>query len=109
KSPINEFFFKNAFIIGMSTYFTMAFELFFPIVVWNKKFRPFCLFAGVLIHLGIYFTMMIYDFEILFIMTYGFFLTDKFWQRVISKRFSFARLPFFSAKSRQLPDQLANQ
>ena len=28
-------------------------------------------------HLGIYFFMMIYDFEILFIMIYGFFVTNE--------------------------------
>lgn len=85
-SPINQYLFKNAFIIAASTYFTLAFELFFPILVWNKKLRKFCLIAGLFMHLGIYFTMMIYDFEILFIMVYGFFISNAFWLSLINRR-----------------------
>jgi hypothetical protein len=84
-SPINQYFFKNGFVIGLTTYFTIAFELLFPILVWNKNLRKICLVAGLFMHLGIYFTMMIYDFEILFIMTYGFFVSELAWERFIAR------------------------
>lgn len=84
-SPINKFLFHNAFVIAGTTYFTLAFEIIFPILVWNKNAKVYCLIAGLLVHLGIYFTMMIYDFEILFIMTYGFFIANTTWEHLIKK------------------------
>lgn len=83
-SPLNHLFSKNAFVVGFSTYFTLAFELFFPILIWNKNFRNILLLSGIGLHLGIYFFMMIYDFEILFIMIYGFFLTNQEWTHIIN-------------------------
>ena len=70
------------FFVGFSTYFTLAFELLFPLFIWNKFYRKFLIFSGIMLHLGIYFFMMIYDFEILFIMIYGFFLTNKQWSKI---------------------------
>lgn len=84
-SPFNYLFSKNSFFIAFSTYFTLAFELLFPILIWNKKFRNPLLFSGIFLHLGIYFFMMIYDFEILFIMIYGFFLTNEEWDNIFLK------------------------
>ncbi|WP_438529552.1 hypothetical protein [Cetobacterium sp.] len=83
-SPFNYIFSKNIIFIVFSTYFTLAFELFFPILIWNKNFRKILLVSGLLLHLGIYFFMMIYDFEILFIMIYGFFITNNEWSKIIS-------------------------
>lgn len=85
KSPLNYLFSKNAFFIGFSTYFTLAFEMLFPFLVWNKKYRNLLLILGILLHLGIYFTMMIYDFSILFIMVYGFFLSNSEWEKIFEK------------------------
>jgi len=84
-SPFNFLFSKNAFFIPFTTYFTLGFELLFPILIWNKKFRNLLLIAGIALHTGIYFFMMIYDFQILFIMIYGFFLTNQEWDNIISK------------------------
>ncbi|WP_334124784.1 hypothetical protein [Empedobacter brevis] len=81
-SPFNHIFSKNMTFIVFSTYFTLAFELFFPILVWNKKLRNILLISGIFLHLGIYFFMMIYDFEILFIMIYGFFITNSEWSKI---------------------------
>ncbi len=83
-SPLNKYIANNAFIIATSTYFTLLFELLFPFLVWVKSTRNLFLVSGILLHLGIYFFMMIYDFEILFIMTYGFFLSNEEWTRIIS-------------------------
>ncbi len=83
-SPLNIYFSKNTFFIATSTYFTLFFELLFPFLVWFKLWRNTFLISGILLHLGIYFFMLIYDFEILFIMTYGFFLTNSEWEKIIN-------------------------
>lgn len=84
-SPINFLFMKNSFIITLSTYFTLFFESLFPFLVWFRQTRYFFLVAGVLLHLGIYLTMMIYDFQILFIIIYGFFLKDEIFEYFYQK------------------------
>jgi hypothetical protein len=84
KSPFNHLFANNAFVIAVSTYGTLAFELLFPLFIWNKKFRSILLFFGILLHMGIYFFMKIYDFEILFIMVYGFFISNNEWKSIIN-------------------------
>lgn len=84
-SPINGYFTSNTFLIAFSTYYTLLFEMLFPFLVWNRRLRPIFLISGVLMHLGIYFTMMIYDFEILFIVIYGFFIPNEVWQKWFDK------------------------
>lgn len=84
-SPLNYLFSKNSFFIAFSTYFTILFETFFPVLVWFKQTKKIILLSGVAMHLGIYFFMMIYDFEILFIMIYGFFITNKQWMSFFNK------------------------
>lgn len=84
-SPINQLFYKNAFFIGFSTYFTILFEILFPFLIWFKYVRPLMLVLGLFLHIGIYFTMMIYDFEILFIFIYGFWISNETWGKLLSK------------------------
>lgn len=55
---------------------TIAFEMLFPILVWNPKARPYCLIAGTLFHLGIEVTMRIPVFSTMMVITYASFLTD---------------------------------
>jgi hypothetical protein len=52
-------------------------ELYFPVLVWSRRTRLPMLVFGVLMHLGIAVTMMLYDFEMLFIATYGFFFKNR--------------------------------
>jgi len=66
-------------LVTLGTYFTLAFELLFPILIWYKKHRLWLLISGVFLHLGIYVTMMIFDFEIYFVAIYGFFISNAFW------------------------------
>lgn len=84
-SPFNHYFSKNAFIVIFSTYFTILIELLFPFLVWTKRFRIPFLISGLSLHIGIYLFMMIYDFEILFMMVYGFFLTNQEWKLILEK------------------------
>lgn len=84
-SPFNYLFCKNAFFIGFSTYFTILFETLFPFLIWFKSTRKIFLISGLMMHLGIYFFMMIYDFQILFMMIYGFFITNQEWVNISNR------------------------
>lgn len=66
----------NGYIIALATYSVVLWELYFPVLVWLRRTRLPVLVFGVLLHLGIAVTMMLYDFEILFIATYGFFFRN---------------------------------
>jgi hypothetical protein len=76
---------KNGYFVTMGTYFTLLFELFFPVLVWVRAIRPLLIISGIGLHLGIYVFMMIHDFEILFLMIYPFFFSSKQLQRFYSK------------------------
>ena len=47
--------------------------------------------GGILLHLGIAVFMMLYDFQLLFIAVYGFFISNEMWLNVHSKVVSFFR------------------
>lgn len=78
-TDLNKTLVQNGLFVTLSTYTVLLWELFFPVLIWKKTLRLPLLSLGFLIHLGIYFMMMIHDFEIVFIATYGFFITDKEW------------------------------
>ncbi len=84
-SPLAQYIRDNGFITTMGTYFTVLFELLFVFLVWNRRLRPFFLVSGVILHMGIYLFMMIYDFQIFFLSLYGFFIPEKTWKAVFSK------------------------
>ena len=85
RSPLSGYFLSNGFFTTLGTYFTLLFELLFIFLVWDKRFRYIFLASGILLHLGIYFFMMIYDFEIFFISLYGFFIPNSFFEGLIQK------------------------
>ena len=82
-SPLNHLFYNNYYFISISTYYTLFFELFFWIFIWLDKTKKWMIISGIILHLSIYFFMMIYDFELLFIAIYGFFISDKYWEKKI--------------------------
>jgi hypothetical protein len=84
-SPISYLINKNGFIITLSTYITIMFELLFIFFIWRKNARILFIVMGIFLHTGIYFFMMIYDFEIFYISLYGFFLPNSFWLKIENK------------------------
>jgi hypothetical protein len=85
---------KNGLFVTLSTYATLFFEIFFPVLIWFKQTRTLFVIGGALMHIGIYVFMMIYDFEIIFMMSYGFFYKDadfKRWYQKIANRLTFVR------------------
>lgn len=85
ESPLSKYIFNNGFITTCATYFTVLFEMLFIFLIWNKALRPLFLVSGIMLHMGIYFFMMIYDFEIFFMSLYGFFIGNYVWIRLINR------------------------
>jgi hypothetical protein len=67
---------RNGWIVTLSTYATMIWEIAFAFIIWQKNLRAIILSIGVVLHISIYAFMMIYDFQVIFIATYGFFFAD---------------------------------
>lgn len=85
QSPLSYLIKDNPIISTIFTYFTLIFELFFCVLIWNKRYRNIFLVSGILLHLSIFFFMMIFDFQLFFISIYGFFLTNDEWVKIKSK------------------------
>jgi hypothetical protein len=66
----------NGYLVTLFSYSVMLWELYFPALVWVRRLRVPMLAFGLLMHIGIWVFMMLYDFEVLFVMTYGFFFKD---------------------------------
>jgi hypothetical protein len=80
-TPLNETLAKSGLFVTLSTYFTLLIELFFPVLVWFKQTRWLLLIAGIMLHTSILILMMLYGFQTIFIMTYGFFITNREWKQ----------------------------
>lgn len=76
-TSLNKYIVQQKWIDYLTNYGTIIFELFFPILIWIKKMRKPLLITGVIFHICIYIFMMIYGFEIVFILIYGLFLPNK--------------------------------
>lgn len=81
----NKYLVQNGVFVTLTTYFTIFWEISFCFLIWMKKWRIPMLIMGILLHIGIYIFMMIHDFEILYIMVYGFFFTDDELRHYYSK------------------------
>lgn len=76
-TPLNSYLARHKWIDYLSNYGTILFELLFPVLIWFKKCRKPLLVAGVLFHLCIYIFLMIYSFQIVFLLMYGLFLPNQ--------------------------------
>jgi hypothetical protein len=52
-SPVSHYFYVHASIVTLATYGTIAIEIAFAVLLWNKRFRLPLLAAIVLLHVGI--------------------------------------------------------
>jgi hypothetical protein len=73
---------NNPLFVTISTYFTLFIEAFYPALVWFKQTKKIIIVCAILMHIGIYIFMMIYDFQLIFIMTQGFFFSNAQWRKV---------------------------
>jgi hypothetical protein len=65
---------EAATLIALATWSTLAFELFFPFLVLFRKLRPWTLWAGVGLHLGLWATLELGPFSWIMLATYIAFL-----------------------------------
>jgi hypothetical protein len=68
------------------TYATLVLEVSFPFLIWFKKCRNPLMILGVILHLSIYFLMMLYNLQIVFLIFYGLFFTHEEWMNFLKKR-----------------------
>ena len=76
-TAFNKYIVQYKWIDYVSNYATLSFELLFPLLIWIKKLRKPLLITGLLFHLCIYIFLMIYGFQIVFILIYGLFLPNQ--------------------------------
>ena len=75
-TSFNHHIVQYKWLVISATYFVLLFELLFPVLIWIKKLRKPLLVAGILLHAGIYIFLMIYGFQIVFLLIYGLFLAN---------------------------------
>lgn len=62
---------------------TLIYQFTFPLLIWFKKTKYFMIFIGIIIHSIMAFVLQVYKFEIIVILHYGFFISNKEWNRLI--------------------------
>ncbi len=80
---INVWLAKNGIFVTLSTYATILIELFYPVLIWFKETKGLFIFLAIGLHISIAVLMMLYDFQLLFIVLQGLFISDTFWQSKI--------------------------
>ena len=88
----NQILAQQNWFVYFTTYFTLVVELCFPFLIWFNKTRKPIMVAGLLLHLGIYFFMMLYNLQIIFLLIYGLFFTNEEWLNFCKKRFKFLKI-----------------
>lgn len=63
--------------ILLATFLTLLWEIYFPALIWFKRWRPWILGMGVLVHAGIGLTVFIPHFAMIMILCYSVFLTEQ--------------------------------
>ncbi len=76
-TAFNKYIAQYKWVDYFTNFSTICFELLFPFLIWVKNWRKPLLIAGVLFHLCIYIFLMIYGFQIVFVLIYGMFLPNE--------------------------------
>ena len=77
-------FIDNTFVIKSVSWFTLLFQLSFPVLVWIKKTKNVMLVAGIFLHVMIAWVMGIVDFGIIMILMYTLFNSETFNIKLLS-------------------------
>lgn len=88
-TPWNLSLIKNGVFVTLSTYGTILIELGFPFLVWFKKTRNVMILLAISLHMGIGIFMMLYDFQILFVVMLGVFVSQEQWELISRKVYQF--------------------
>ena len=90
-TPLNAQLVESGLFVTVTTYGTILIELAFPFLIWNKQIKFLLIILALCLHLGIAIFMMLYDFQILFIVILGFFITNREWEYFSNKLNKFMR------------------
>lgn len=82
---INKLIIQNGYLVNLFTYLVVLWEIYFPVLVWNKKLKLLMVLIGIMMHISIMITMGLYDFQILYIFCLGLFLKNDSWFAFINK------------------------
>jgi hypothetical protein len=82
---INEYITRFPIVVYFSTWFTVAFQLLFPFLVWLSKTRKIVLILGILLHACIFVMMRIDNFSFIMLACYSVFFTDREYEVLIAK------------------------
>lgn len=85
-SRLNQTLSQYNWLTVFFTYATLVLEASFPFLIWFKNCRTPLMIAGLLLHLSIYFLMMLYNLQIVFLSFYGLFFTHEEWMNFLKKR-----------------------
>jgi hypothetical protein len=77
-------FIDNTFVIKSISWFTLLFQLFFPVLVWIKRTKNIMLLAGVFLHIMIAWVMGIVDFGVIMILMYTLFNSENFNNKIMA-------------------------
>lgn len=81
---LKSFMSNNLWLASFVTYFTLVYQITFPVAIWFLKTRFVWMFFGVLFHLSIGFFNGIMDFALIMIAFYFAFYTNKKAENIIS-------------------------
>jgi hypothetical protein len=82
----------NSYFITFTTYINIVWELSFSYLAWFKKTKTLVIITALLFHLFVFNYMMLYEFQLLFIMVLGFFYTDRELIKIFIKFRNYGRL-----------------
>ena len=82
---IGEFLMQFPDLIRYLTWFVLFFQTTFPVFIWFRKLKWFWIFTGIIMHVIMAITLQLYKFELIMILLYGFFITDREWQFILGK------------------------
>lgn len=68
---------SSPFLYKGMTYFTVLFEVGFPLLIWSRKLKPFLIFIGIFFHVGIFVLMRIDNFSLVMILIYLSLINDN--------------------------------
>jgi hypothetical protein len=76
---------RMGWLMAFANYATLVFEIAFPFLIWFKRFKKPLMVAGLIMHLLIYIFLMIYGFQIIFLLIYGLFLSNEEVEFILKK------------------------
>jgi hypothetical protein len=78
---LNQFITKFLFTVKFLTWFTIFFQITFPVFVWFPKLKKPYIVLGVILHLGIFFMMKIDNFSFIMIASFSIFINNSFYTK----------------------------